>query len=101
MSKHNSPTERSTDQKTTVRQAARIPDYELHEVDGGTLVYSTITEHSPVLDREKKIGRVLEAVADVTDRSKLRDSLARLGHPVAEAHLLDEIDAGELPGVDR
>jgi len=35
-------------------------------------------------------------VADVTDRSKLRGELARLGHPVAEAHLLEEFDAEEV-----
>jgi len=33
---------------------------------------------------------------DVTDRSKLRGELARLGHPVAEAHLLEDFDAEEV-----
>ena len=45
---------------------------------------------------ECKIGRILAGVADVTDRSKLRGELARLGHPVAEAHLLEEFDAEEV-----
>jgi len=87
----------STDSnQTTVREAAAIPDHELHDVDGATLVYSPITEHRAHLGREVKIGRVLVGVADVTDRSKLRDELARLGHPVAEAHLLEELDRDEL-----
>jgi len=37
-----------------------------------------------------------DRAAEVPDRSKLRGELARLGHPVAEAHLLDEFDAEEV-----
>jgi len=94
----NTPTDyESTDSnQPTVREAARIPDYELLDVDGATLVYSTVTEHRGHLGREVKIGRFLAGVADVTDRSKLRGELARLGHPVAEAHLLEEFDAEEV-----
>ena len=77
-------------------EIVRIPDYELLDVDGATLVYSTVTEHRGHLGREVKIGRFLAGVADVTDRSKLRGELARLGHPVAEAHLLEEFDAEEV-----
>jgi len=76
-----------------------IEDY-IDHVDGATLVYSTVTEHREHLGGEVKIGRFLAGVADVTDRSKLRGELARLGHPVAEAHLLEEFDAeqrGEPP----
>jgi len=94
----NTPTDyESTDSnQPTVREAARIPDYELLDVDGATLVYSTVTEHREHLGGEVKIGRFLAGVADVTDRSKLRGELARLGHPVAEAHLLEEFDAEEV-----
>ena len=72
-----------------------IEDY-IDHVDGATLVYSTVTEHREHLGGEVKIGRFLAGVADVTDRSKLRGELARLGHPVAEAHLLEEFDAEEV-----
>jgi len=34
-------------------------------------------------------GVFLAGVADVTDRSKLRGELARLGHPVAEVRFED------------
>ena len=101
MSTENSTVNQRTDDKqTTVREAAAIPDHELHDVEGATLVYSPITEYREHLGRETRVGRVLVGVADVTDRSKLRQSLARLGHPVAEAHLLEEFDRAEL-GVDR
>ena len=104
MSKHNPPLRNSNgtdDKQTTVREAARIPDYELHDVDGATLVYTPIVEAREHLEqREVKIGRVLVGVTEVTDRTALRDELARLGHPVAEAHLLEEFDRAEL-GVDR
>ena len=86
--------------QTTVREAAAIPNYELHDVDGATLVYTPIVEAREHLQREVKIGRVLVGVTEVTDRTALRDELARLGHPVAEAHLLEEFDRAEL-GVDR
>ena len=89
--------------QTTVREAAAIPNYELHDVDGATLVYTPIVEAREHLGRETrevKIGRVLVGVTEVTDRTALRDELARLGHPVAEAHLLEEFDRAEL-GVDR
>jgi len=94
----NTPTDYESidSNRTTVREAARIPDYELREVDGATLVYTPITEHRDHLGREVKIGRALAGVTDVTDRSALRGELARLGHPVAEAHLLDEYDAEEV-----
>lgn len=94
----NTPTDHEStgSNQTTVREAARIPDYELLDVDGATLVYTPITEHREHLGREVKIGRALAGVTNVTDHSKLRDELARLGHPVAEAHLLEEYDAEEV-----
>jgi hypothetical protein len=48
------------------------------------------------LGGEVKIGRFLAGVADVADRFEQRGELARLGHPVAEAHLLEEFDAEEV-----
>ena len=87
--------------QTTVREAAAIPNYELHDVDGATLVYTPIVEAREHLGgREVKIGRILVGVTNLTDRTKLRAELARLGHAVAEAHLLEELDAEEL-GVDQ
>ena len=102
MSTENPPTNQRTDDKqTTVRDAAAIPNYELHDVEGATLVYTPLTEYREHLGREVKIGRLLVGVTNVTDRTALRGELARLGHPVAEAHLLEEFDVDELPGVSR
>ena len=66
----NTPTDyESTDSnQPTVREAARIPDYELLDVDGATLVYSTVTEHREHLGGEVKIGRFLAGVAEVQIR---------------------------------
>ena len=101
MSTENSTVNQRTDDKqTTVREAAAIPNYELHDVDGATLVYTPIVEAREHLCRETRVGRVLVGVTEVTDRTALRDELARLGHPVAEAHLLEEFERAEL-GVDR
>ena len=86
--------------RTTVREASRFPEYELLNVDGATLVYTPVTEFREHLGREVKIGRILVGVTNLTDRTKLRSELARLGHAVAEAHLLEELDAEEL-GVDQ
>ena len=47
-------------------------------------------------DDGEPVGEALARDPDVTDRSKLRGELARLGHPVAEAHLLEEFDAEEV-----
>jgi len=94
----NTPTDNeSTDSnQPTVREAARIPDYELLDVDGATLVYSTMTEHRGHLGREVKIGRELVGFANVTDWDGIRSALAKRGHGVGAMHHLDEFDDGEV-----
>ena len=54
------------------------------DVDGGQLVYSTVTEHRGHLGREVKIGRELVGFANVTDWDGIRSALAKRGHGVGE-----------------
>lgn len=66
--------------------------YEFEDVDGGTLVYTAITERRGRDDETRRVGRRLVGFRNVTDWDGVRSELARRGHDVGAIHQLPVID---------
>ncbi|MCF2165436.1 hypothetical protein [Halobacterium salinarum] len=83
-------------QSATPPQASQtntIPaDADTERVSGGTLVYRDETEYSPLLGREKVLGRQYLGFTNVTDWDALRSTLAARGLDVGALYHLPEFD---------